>query len=121
MGDHGTIPQKDLNQERDWSHDVQKATFLSYGKMNRDWDWGYVMPYFTPEPITVGDALYFYYAGYDAKHWWNWTGDPPEQDPNAPPPKQWSWTGNTQKRWLCIDRGRFQRRNDDDSSVYIFG
>lgn len=86
VGGHGIIPQSALNQERNWSRDVQEATFLPYGEMNRDWDWGYVMPYFTAEPIAVGDKLYFYYAGYDAKHWWDWTGDPPEKDPNATPP-----------------------------------
>ena len=43
-------------------------------------------PYYTPEPIIINDRIHFFYAGTNAKHWWTWTGDPPQKDPNARPP-----------------------------------
>ena len=75
-----------LNADRDWSDATRRAVFLPYGKRDRDWDWGYVTPYFTPEPIIIDDRIYFFYAGSNAKHWWTWTGDPPKKDPDAKPP-----------------------------------
>ncbi|MEE2686312.1 MAG: hypothetical protein VYB09_08375, partial [Planctomycetota bacterium] len=64
------------------------AVFLPYGEKDKDWDWGYITPYYTPEPIIVNDRIYFYYAGSNAKHWWTWSGDPPKLDPDAIPPKK---------------------------------
>jgi len=88
VGGAGAMSHAQLNQKRDWSQATRQATFLPYGKRDKDWDWGYIIPYFTPEPIIINDLIYFFYAGLDDKHWWDWTGDPPKKDPNAKPPKQ---------------------------------
>ena len=86
VGGQGVLSEQELNEERDWTTAVQEATFLPYGRIDQDWDWGYVTPYFTPEPILVDDTIHFYYAAQDAKHWWTWTGDPPQLDPDPKPP-----------------------------------
>ena len=88
VGGRGTIPLEELNRDKDWSRESREATFVPYGRMNKDWDWGYMTPYFTPEPIIIDDRIHFYYSGSNAKHWWTWTGDPPKKDPNAKPPLQ---------------------------------
>jgi len=86
VGGGGAMTHATLNADRDWSDATRRAVFLPYGKRDRDWDWGYVTPYFTPEPIIIDDRIYFFYAGSNAKHWWTWTGDPPKKDPDAKPP-----------------------------------
>lgn len=86
VGGRGAMHHADLNADRDWSEATREAVFLPYGKRDNEWDWGYVTPYYTPEPIIINDRIHFYYAGSDAKHWWTWTGDPPKKDPNATPP-----------------------------------
>ena len=89
VGGSGTMSHADLNRDRDWSKATREATFLPYGKKKaQEWDWGYMTPYYTPEPIIINDRIYFFYAGSNAKHWWTWTGDPPKKDPNAKPPKK---------------------------------
>ncbi len=88
VGGSGAVTNASLNREQDWSRQARAATFLPYGKMNKDWDWGYITPYYTPEPIIVNDQIHFFYSGSNAKHWWTWTGDPPKKDPNAKPPKK---------------------------------
>ena len=86
VGGSGAVSNASLNRKQDWSRQAKAATFLPYGKMNKDWDWGYITPYYTPEPIIVNDQIHFFYSGSNAKHWWTWTGDPPKKDPNAKPP-----------------------------------
>jgi hypothetical protein len=86
VGGAGPMTHAELNADRDWSQATRDATFLPYGQRDQDWDWGYVTPYYTPEPIILNDRIYFFYAGSNAKHWWTWTGDPPKKDPNAKPP-----------------------------------
>lgn len=88
VGGSGAMNHADLNEDRDWSQATREATFLPYGEKDKDWDWGYMIPYYTPEPIIINDRIHFFYAGSDAKHWWTWTGDPPKKDPNAKPPKK---------------------------------
>ena len=88
VGGAGAMSHAEANADRDWSKWTSEATFLSYGKRDMDWDWGYMTPYYTPEPIIINDRIYFFYAGSNAKHWWTWTGDPPKLDPNAQPPKK---------------------------------
>ncbi|MBQ18185.1 MAG: hypothetical protein CMJ65_13795 [Planctomycetaceae bacterium] len=88
VGGRGAESHASLNRKRDWTREAREATFLPYGKMNKEWDWGYIAPYYTPEPIIVNDRIHFFYVGADAKHWWTWTGDPPKKDPNAKPPKK---------------------------------
>ena len=89
VGGQGVIRHASLNQTRNWKPEVRAATFLPYGNMKKkEWDWGYVTPYYLPDPIVVKDKLYFYYAGQNAKHWWTWTGDPPKKDPNPTKPKK---------------------------------
>jgi len=86
VGGEGAISKQALDEDRDWSNATQQATFLPYGEKDKEWDWGYITPYYTPQPIRVGDKLYFYYSGSNAKHWWTWSGDPPKLDPDARPP-----------------------------------
>ncbi|MAE65839.1 MAG: hypothetical protein CMJ18_16335 [Phycisphaeraceae bacterium] len=86
VGGAGAMKHAELNQERDWSDSTREAVFLPYGKRDQDWDWGYITPYYTPEPIIIDDRIYFFYAGSNAKHWWTWTGDPPKLDPDAKSP-----------------------------------
>ena len=88
VGESGPLSHAEMLEERDWSDATSKATFLPYGKRDKEWDWGYVTPYFTPEPIIINDRIYFFYAGSNAKHWWTWTGDPPKKDPNAREPNR---------------------------------
>ena len=89
VGGSGTVSYSELMAKRDWGPRARASVFLPYGDMKKkDWDWGYVIPYFTPDPIVVGDRIHFYYAGTNAKHWWTWTGDPPKLDPNPKPPKK---------------------------------
>ncbi len=89
VGGGGTVTHTELMTKRDWGPAARASVFLPYGNMKKkDWDWGYLTPYFTPEPIIVGNRIHFYYAGANAKHWWTWTGDPPKLDPNAKPPKK---------------------------------
>ena len=88
VGGSGVISKQDLDKERDWAVAAQQATFLPYGEKDKEWDWGYITPYYTPEPIRVDDKLYFYYSGSNAKHWWTWSGDPPKLDPDARPPSK---------------------------------
>ena len=77
-----------MNQPADWAQVVREAAFLPYGRINKDWDWGTVSPYYTPEPIVVNDRIHFYYMGQNGRNWWNYTGDPPKKDPDAKPPKK---------------------------------
>ena len=88
VGGSGAMSHAEMNVERDWSQATRKATFLPYGTKDKDWDWGYITPYYTPEPIIVNDRIHFFYAGNNSKHWWTWTGNPPKKDPNAKPPKK---------------------------------
>jgi len=88
VGGAGAMSHAELNSDRNWSNATREAVFVPYGKRDKDWDWGYMTPYYTPEPIIINDQIYFYYAGSNAKHWWTWTGDPPKKDPNAKPPKK---------------------------------
>ena len=88
VGGSGTMTHQYMNQDRDWSQATKKATFIPYGKKDKEWDWGYIIPYFSPHPMVVNDRIYFFYAGTNAKHWWTWTGDPPKLDPNPTQPKK---------------------------------
>ncbi len=88
VGGNGAVTHAELNKEQDWSSATREAVFLPYGEKDKDWDWGYITPYYTPEPIIVNDRIYFYYSGSNAKHWWTWSGDPPKLDPDAIPPKK---------------------------------
>ncbi|MBM4067700.1 MAG: hypothetical protein FJ271_01960 [Planctomycetes bacterium] len=86
VGKNGAIPPRDLEQDRDWQRIAQDAVFLPYGTKDKDWDWGTVAPYFMPEPIFVGDEIWFYYVGQKGRNWWNYTGDPPKLDKQAREP-----------------------------------
>ena len=89
VGSQGTVSHADLMAKKDWADEARKSVFMPYGDMKKkEWDWGYIIPYFTPDPIIVGDKIYIYYSGHDAKHWWTWTGNPPKLDPNPKPPKK---------------------------------
>jgi hypothetical protein len=77
------IPAWELQKDRDWKRVAEDAVFLPYGKKDKEWDWGTVSPYFTPEPIIVGDEIWFYYFAQDGRNWWMYTGDPPKRDPDA--------------------------------------
>ena len=88
VGERGAMNHAEVNSERDWSESIRESTFLPYGKKDQDWDWGFMTPYYTPEPIIIDDQIYFFYASSNGKHWWTWTGDPPLKDPNAKQPKK---------------------------------
>ena len=88
VGGRGAIPHEELSQPRNWKQEVRDATFVPYGRKDKDWDWGFVLPYFTPDPIVVDDRIYFYYAAQNARHFWMYSGDPPEKDPNAKDPNR---------------------------------
>ena len=88
VGGSGPMTHSELNADRDWSKATREATFLPYGQRDKEWDWGYMTPYYTPEPIIVNDRIHFFYAGSNDRHWWMYTGDPPKKDPNLKPPKQ---------------------------------
>jgi hypothetical protein len=86
VGKHGAILARELQEENDWLRIAQDAVFLPYGKKDEDWDWGTVSPYFTPQPIIVGDEIWFYYLGQNGRNWWTYVGDPPKYDPSANEP-----------------------------------
>lgn len=86
VGKHGAIPPRELEQDRNWMQIAQDAVFLPYGTKDNDWDWGTVSPYYMPEPIVVGDEIWFYYVGQKGRNWWNYTGDPPKLDKQAREP-----------------------------------
>ena len=88
VGETGAMDHEEVNSERDWSASIRESTFLPYGKKDQDWDWGFMTPYYTPEPIIINDQIHFFYASSNGKHWWTWTGDPPLKDPNAKEPKK---------------------------------
>ena len=89
VGRHGAITPAELqNPDRDWKQTVLDATFIPYGEMNKDWDWGTVSTVYTPAPIIVGDEIWMYYTGIDAKNWWTHIGDPPVRDPNVKEPNK---------------------------------
>ena len=88
VGETGAMNHEEVNSERDWSASIRESTFLPYGKKDHDWDWGFMTPYYTPEPIIINDQIYFFYASSNGKHWWTWTGDPPLKDPNAKQPNK---------------------------------
>ena len=86
VGGKGAMNHAHLNQDRDWSQATRQATFMPYGTKDKDWDWGFIVPYYTPEPIIINDRIYFFYAASNGKHWWTYTGDPPRKDPQAREP-----------------------------------
>jgi hypothetical protein len=86
VGPHGAIAPRELEQEADWLKVAEEAAFLPYGGMNKEWDWGTMHPYYTPEPIVVGDEIRFYYFAQNGRNWWNYTGNPPTLNPNARKP-----------------------------------
>jgi len=86
VGKEGAITAGELQQDRDWQQVALDAVFLPYGEKDKDWDWGTVSPYFTPEPIIVGDEIWFYYMAQNGRNWWTYSGDPPKLDPNAKEP-----------------------------------
>ena len=88
VGQRGAISAAEFQQDRDWQQVAQNAVFLPYGEKDKDWDWGAVSPYFTAEPIVVGDQIWFYYMAQNGRNWWNFKGDPPKRDPQAKPPKK---------------------------------
>ena len=88
VGKRGVIPAHELRQDRDWQQVAEDAVFLPYGNKDKDWDWGAVSPYFSPEPIIVGDEIWFYYMAQNGRNWWNYTGDPPKKDPQAKEPRK---------------------------------
>ena len=88
VGKQGVISARDLQQDRDWQRVAKDAVFLQYGAKDKEWDWGTVSPYFTPEPIVVGDEIWFYYMGQNGRNWWNYKGDPPKLDPEATQPRK---------------------------------
>jgi len=83
---NGAIPHSELSKDRDWKAVALAAAFVPYGRRDKDWDWGTVSPYFTPEPLVVGDKIRIYYIGFNAKKWWTWSGDPPKCQPDIPEP-----------------------------------
>lgn len=87
VGKEGAISARELEQDRDWKRIAEEAVFLPYGKKDKDWDWGTVSPYFTPQPIVVGDQIWFYYFAQNARNWWTYSGDPPKFDPKAAEPR----------------------------------
>ena len=89
VGRHGAISTTELkNPDRDWKQTALDATFIPYGEMNKDWDWGTVSTVYTPAPIIVGDEVWMYYTGIDAKNWWTHTGEPPALDPHVKEPNK---------------------------------
>ncbi|MDA0832687.1 MAG: hypothetical protein O2955_03220 [Planctomycetota bacterium] len=86
VGKNGTIPTRELNDDKDWLPIAQDAIFLPYGEKDKDWDWGTVSPYFTPQPIIVNDEIWMYYMAQNGRNWWTYTGDPPKFDPDAKEP-----------------------------------
>jgi len=87
VGRHGAIPHRQLSKDRDWKTVALEAVFIPYGnKEKKQWDWGTVSPYYTPEPLVVGDEIRFYYIGINARNWWTYAGDPPKFQPDAPEP-----------------------------------
>ncbi|MAE63508.1 MAG: hypothetical protein CMJ18_04490 [Phycisphaeraceae bacterium] len=86
VGRHGAIPQRELSQDKDWKQIALGAAFVPYGRKSVDWDWGTVSPYFTPDPIVVGDRIFFYYIAQNGRNWWTHAGDPPKLDPDAVAP-----------------------------------
>ena len=77
LGEGGTITAKQLRGNRDWKKAAEGATFLSYGKFKKDWDWGQIYPHHPP--LVVGDEIRFYYAGISARHWSAFHKDKPNQ------------------------------------------
>ena len=88
VGKRGVIPASELQRDRDWRRVAEDAVFLPFGEKDKEWDWGTVSPYFTPEPIIVGDEIWFYYVAQNGRNWWNYTGDPPQKDPRAKEPRK---------------------------------
>ena len=89
VGRHGAVTPAELkNPDRDWKQEVLDATFIPYGEMNKAWDWGTVSTVYTPAPIIVGDEIWMYYTGIDAKNWWTHVGDPPVRDPKVKEPNK---------------------------------
>ncbi|MSR60391.1 MAG: hypothetical protein EXS05_22585 [Planctomycetaceae bacterium] len=89
VGRQGAISATELNHpDRDWKQTALDATFIPYGEMNKAWDWGTVSTVYTPAPIIVGDEIWMYYTGIDAKNWWTHVGDPPVRDPNVKEPNK---------------------------------
>ncbi len=86
VGKEGAIAPGELEQDRDWQRISQEAVFLPYGAKDKDWDWGTISPYFTPQAIVVGDDIWFYYLGQKGRNWWTHTGDPPKFDPGIREP-----------------------------------
>jgi len=86
VGKRGAIPHRDLNKDLDWKQIALEATFLPYGRRDKDWDWGTVSPYFTPAPLVIGDEIRIYYIAQNARNWWTHSGDPPKLNPDAPKP-----------------------------------
>ena len=52
-GGKGLMSHSEILEDRDWSDATREATFLPYGKRDKEWDWSYMTPYFTPEPIIT--------------------------------------------------------------------
>jgi hypothetical protein len=87
VGKQGAIPAHELDGDKDWLTVAQEAVFLPYGEKDKEWDWGTVSPYFTPEPIIVGDEIWLYYMAQKGRNWWTYVGDPPKFDPTAEEPE----------------------------------
>ena len=68
VGKQGVIPARELQQDRDWQRVAEDAVFLPYGNKDKEWDWGTVAPYFTPEPIIFGDEIWFYYMAQNGRN-----------------------------------------------------
>jgi hypothetical protein len=76
VGPEGAIPVEEYSKERDWTSLARRATFLPYGELRRDWDWGCLYP-FQP-PLVVGDEIWIYYMAHNARNWWKFVEYKPE-------------------------------------------
>ncbi len=89
VGRNGALSaEKRADPAVDWKQEALDAAFIPYGEIHRDWDWGTISTVYSPEPIVVGDEIYLYYTGINAKNWWTFSGDPPKQDPSIKEPKK---------------------------------
>ena len=82
----GAIPHRELGQDKNWQQVAMAAAFIPYGVRDKDWDWGTLHP-FQP-PLVVGNQIWIYYLGQNARKWWTYTGDPPKLNPDAVRPKK---------------------------------
>ncbi|MBL8848398.1 MAG: hypothetical protein JNG89_01885 [Planctomycetaceae bacterium] len=71
----GAATAAEMQSNKDWKDEAQRATFLPYGEFQKDWDWGQIYPFHPP--LVVGDEIRIYYTGMPNHHWWNYHKDEP--------------------------------------------